>query len=266
MELRTTSESIPVPPTTSNESAAVLPSSTESTAVPPLPADEFIGFCESCTSRGGFPDFIPISNGMFSWGDVVDSAFSSTVKAAYSEVVHWKRNIFTVPSEAQGKKFTNELSRLFRAYAEVSALESVALVTPALLLQKPHKSSRIHDHIACLERRLYLWDAGDIHSLLQGRCIQQRLPRRQPSHHSKDDSDLNGRFMNLMQVGKTKDAVCLLSNKEKGRLLHLNDPVDMQDHGRRTVRDILVGKHPPAQPSHADALIHEAPPNSSRVV
>ena len=258
----TTSESIPVSPTTSNESAVVLPSSTESTAVRPHPADEFVGCCESRTSRGGFPDFTPISNSMFSWGDAVGSAFSSAVKAAYSEVVHWKRNIFMVPSGAQGEKFTNELSRLFRAYAEASALESVALYAamamPALLLQKPHKSSRTHDHIACLERRLRLWDAGDIHSLLQeGRCIQQRLPRRQPSHHSKDDSDLTRRFTNLMQVGKTKDAVRLLSDKEKGGLLHLNDPVDLQDHGRRTVRDILVGKHPPAQPVHADALIHE---------
>ena len=212
--------------------------------------------------ESGFPDFTPISNSMFCWGDAVGSAFSSAVKAAYSEVVHWKRNIFMVPSGAQGKKFTNELSRLFRAYAEASALESVALYAamamPALLLQKPHKSSRTHDHIACLERRLRLWDAGDIHSLLQeGRCIQQRLPRRQPSHHSKDDSDLTRRFTNLMQVGKTKDAVRLLSDKEKGGLLHLNDPVDLQDHGRRTVRDILVGKHPPAQPVHADALIHE---------
>ena len=54
-----------------------------------------------------------------------------------------------------------ELSRLFRAYAEGSTLESIALkactVLPVLLLQKPFRSSKQKDHSVGLARRLSVW-------------------------------------------------------------------------------------------------------------
>ena len=40
------------------------------------------------------------------------------------------------------------------------------LVIPALLLQKPSKSSKSIDHHAALERRLKLWEEGKIEELL----------------------------------------------------------------------------------------------------
>ena len=57
---------------------------------------------------------------------------------AYAEVVHWRRNTFLVPFRNAGKGFVSELGRLFRAYADGSALEAIALkactVMPILLL------------------------------------------------------------------------------------------------------------------------------------
>ena len=38
-----------------------------------------------------------------------------SVSASYDEVVHWKRNIFPVPSGKAGKVFVNELAWLFRS-------------------------------------------------------------------------------------------------------------------------------------------------------
>ena len=53
------------------------------------------------------------------------------------------------------------MGRLFRAYADGSALESVAmkacLVMPQLLLQKPFRSSKDKDHIAIFQQRLDSW-------------------------------------------------------------------------------------------------------------
>ena len=195
------------------------------------------------------PDFAPIATGVFTWGEHDSSAFSSSVKAAYSEIVHWKRNIFAVPSGALGKRFVNELARLFRAYADASALEGVALcaamVVPALLLQCPHRSSKTRVNKACLERRLRLWEEGDIHSLLhEGRCIQQRLPRRQLTFHYshlEDKSKLTRHFTNLMQAGKTKDAVHLLSDQKKDGVLHLNEVVDVSHPEGKTVHDHTYG-------------------------
>ena len=65
--------------------------------------------------------------------------------------MHWKRNLFKVPSGKTGKMFTNKLAHLFQAYADQSVIESIALtaamVMPALLLQKPHNKSNTKEHV-----------------------------------------------------------------------------------------------------------------------
>ena len=40
----------------------------------------------------------------FTWNDVCGEAFTASLKAAYGEVVHWRRNIFMVPSGKVGKE------------------------------------------------------------------------------------------------------------------------------------------------------------------
>jgi hypothetical protein len=137
------------------------------------------------------PRVIPLSQPSFVWGDLDSYSFMQSVRAAYSEVHHWKMKLFAVPYGRVGKRFVAELSRLFRAYAESSELEEIALtaasIMPVLLLQNPAPSSKPKDHSRYLERRLDLWDKGDINSLvIEGRAIQFRLPK---SYHSKRHQD-----------------------------------------------------------------------------
>ena len=96
------------------------------------------------------------------------------------EVVHWRRNIFCVPSGSAEKAFVLEVSRLIRAFCEGSALETVAMkaimILPHVVLQKPHPSSTAKEHHACLERRLAAWKQRDIDGLIrEGRTIQHHL-------------------------------------------------------------------------------------------
>ena len=67
-------------------------------------------------------------------------------KSCALHAVHWKRNIFQVRKGNIGKQFVDEFARLYVAFADGSALESVslkaAIVMPNLLLQKPHHSSK----------------------------------------------------------------------------------------------------------------------------
>ena len=105
---------------------------------------------------------------------------SQTINTYYEEVVHWKKNIFKIPSGNAGRAFVNELVRLLRTYSDDSAMEGIALkvamTMPALLLQKPHTRSRAKEHTTHLDRRLHLWRAGKIHELIhEGRTIQQNL-------------------------------------------------------------------------------------------
>ena len=83
----------------------------------------------------------------FVWAECDAEIFAHSLSAAYSEVVKWKPNTFSIPFGNSGKKIVQELSRLFRVYAEGSALESVALkaitVMSILLLQRPARNSNL---------------------------------------------------------------------------------------------------------------------------
>ena len=156
------------------------------------------------------PPPTPMANPSFVCGMLDAETFMHSVTAAYAEVVHWRRNTFSVPYGSAGKKFVSELSKLYRAYAEGSALEPIALkattVMSLLLLQKPSRNSKSRDHSACLERRLRAWTEGDINNLiLEGRTLQNRLPKISSS--TNDEKNLVRAFSNLMFKGKTSAAL-----------------------------------------------------------
>ena len=164
------------------------------------------------------------------------------MSAAYAEVVHWRRNSFLVPYGNVGKQFVTELVKLYRAYAEGSAMEAIALtatiVMSILLLQKPHPSSKPRDHTVCLERCLKAWCEGDINSLvIEGRTIQKRLPK--PKVNNNHEEKLALSFLRLMFQGKTKAALQLLIQHGKEGILHFGDTVSKQDTDPATVLDVL---------------------------
>ena len=166
-----------------------------------------------------------------------------------------------MPASKAGKEFTHELSRLFLAFASASSMESVALraaiVLPILLLQKPHRKSKAKEHAACLDRRPRLWKEGNLNDLtLEGRTIQSHLPKFNPFMAKQN---LSRSFANLMFVGKTKAALDLLSQGQKGSVLHLNDPSDPNNSDSPTVRDMLKSKHHQGQYAHAEYIIPSTP-------
>ena len=103
------------------------------------------------------PPFERSANPIFSWGALDHTSFTKMLDSAYDETVHWKKNCFKIPQGNAGKSFTNELARLFHAFALESVALKAATVLPLLVLQKPHRRSKPKDHIGCLERRLKLY-------------------------------------------------------------------------------------------------------------
>ena len=84
-----------------------------------------------------------------------------------------------LPSGVAGKRYVEEVTHLVELWIQ-DTLKSISLkaihAMPAFLLQKPSKSSKAKDHLQALERRIKLWDEGDIEGLLyEGMTIQQRL-------------------------------------------------------------------------------------------
>ena len=189
-----------------------------------------------------------------------DKSYDDLLKDTYDEVVHWKKNCFKIPLGNAGKSFVTELSRLYSAFAEGSAIESTALmaamVLPILLLQNPHKRSKTKEHIACLERRMKSWKCGDLLSLVkEGRSLQQRLPK---FHSGPSDHQISRSFANLMFKGKTHAA--LLSNNGKGGVLHIDDKISESSSNSTTVRDVLISKHPLPKPATAASSLDSVPP------
>ena len=98
------------------------------------------------------PSFVKMSCSDFKWVAVEDTAaFVANIDEAYKEVVHWRQNLFMLPSGREGQAFICELAKMFRFYGESSPLERIALkcamILPSLILQKPHPRSRSADHV-----------------------------------------------------------------------------------------------------------------------
>lgn len=239
-------------------SAAVFPSS-------PPPLERFP------SPTVDLPEPVPMARPVFQWGTVSGEEFVRVVDSVYDEVVHWRRNLFKVPSGKEGKAFVSELARLFRSYAEATALEQVALkaamVMPHLLLQKPDPNSKAKDHCAHLSRRLRAWEQGDLLGLVQeGRVLQRHLGAR--AAKAMDGDHTASLFSKLMFQGKTRAAIRLLSEQGRGSVLPLHQPVDPSDANSETVLDALKAKHPMPGPITSDALAHCAgtPPSHHSII
>ena len=127
------------------------------------------------------------------------------ITSAYAEIAHWRRNVFLVPSGKAGKDFVKEITRLFSAYADASAMEGIAIKTAmvacTLLLQKPHSTSKSRDHAAALERHLKAWFEGDIDNLMrEGRTLQNQVRMKHARGKEKMDREAQNvrTFTNLM--------------------------------------------------------------------
>ena len=205
------------------------------------------------------PSFTPISLSNFRWGDRDGEEFSSSLQECYQEIVHLKRNLFKVPTGKAGIffKFVTELTRMIRAYADRSALESIslhgAMVMPALLLQKPHSRSKAKDHSVHLERRIQLWLEGDIAALMEeGRTIQHQLKHQKSARAPHQTARI---FAKLMMEGKVRAAIRLISEESKGGLLNLNTQLQTDSASTDSVRNILLKKHPPRNKAKLSSII-----------
>ena len=56
------------------------------------------------------PQFTPMADPVFTWGELDSTQFTDNLNAAFAEAVHWKMNLFKVPYGKAGKSFVSELA------------------------------------------------------------------------------------------------------------------------------------------------------------
>ena len=160
----------------------------------------------------------------------------------------WRKNILMVTSGGDGKNFIKEITRLINLWTDDSPLENIALIAihviPALLIRKPNKNSKAKDHVAALEKRLELWENGNIIELLnEGESIQERLPTgERPNNMAK----ISVKFKELMQKDNVIGAVKLLTNEMSNGILPLTE---------KTLSQLEI-KHPDNRDASADVLLN----------
>ena len=63
----------------------------------------------------------PLQLPSFTWGTQNGTEFCAEVDRVFEETIHWRRNIFQIPSGSCGKAFVSELAQLFQAYGDGSS-------------------------------------------------------------------------------------------------------------------------------------------------
>ena len=175
--------------------------------------------------------------------------FVSIIDDIYNRILKWKKNLFKVPSGNASKKFVTILAEWLAYYNTDSEFKGIALkvfhVLPALLLQKPSKNSKARDHLRCLEKRLVMWDSGDITALLsEARTIQERFKTSVGSKRRTTD-DVARIFARLMLQGKVNAALKFLSEENGGGVHKVTDEI----------MDELQKKHPKPAPISEGSLL-----------
>ena len=193
------------------------------------------------------PDPPPVVEQFF-WGEVRGSVIEADINHCYEKIVHWKKNLFLLPNGSTGKSYIREVTRLLNSWVDDSPLKVITMkavhIMPALLLQKVSKTSKSHDHVLTLERRMKLWHKGDIRSLLdECETIQSRLPKIE--NNKRDINFISKKFKEHMEKGNVNSAMNLLTNNMSGGILPLND---------ETLKT-LTEKHPDACEINEDVAL-----------
>ena len=133
--------------------------------------------------------------------------------------------MFLVPSGKSGKQCIEEKTRLINSWIHNSPLQDVAfkaiMIMPNFLLRKPARNSKSKDHLEALNRRLNLWEGGELTELLiEGETIQKSLS---DSKSIKTIAELSKNFKNYMKKSNINTVVKLLSNNMHDGILLLNN-------------------------------------------
>ena len=188
---------------------------------------------------------------LYKWGDYDNKSFEKNLHVIYEKIVYWRRNLFLLPTGKAGTQYIDETSRLMNAWLHHSPLKDVAfkaiMIMPSILLQKPKKDSKTKDHIAALERRLKLWQFGNLIELFkEAETIQKGL---KSSTNIKTLVEISKQFAKQMNKGNVNGAIKLLTNKMQNGVLPLNNET----------LNLLKQKHPQPSPATAEVLLPDVP-------
>ena len=196
-------------------------------------------------------EFQPENIAKYRWGRVDDKTFEKDLHFIYEKIVYWRKNLFLLPTGKAGKRYIDEITRLLNAWEQDSAIKHIAfkaiMVMPNLLLQKPSKKSKSKDHLKALDRRLHLWEDGNLIELYHESDTIQNSFDSMPRPRSV--AEISKKFAGEMQKGNINSAIKLLTDNMQNGILPLDN----------STLDSLQIKHPTAKQAMKEALLDDTP-------
>ena len=118
---------------------------------------------------------------------------------------------------------------------------------PSLLLQKLSQKSKSKAHLRALERRLELWESGEVIELLkEGDTIQKNM---KATNKTVPTNAISKKFTREMRKGNVHNAMNLLINNMKNGVLPLN---------KKTLEQ-LKQKHPQRCDADPEIMLPDKP-------
>ena len=192
------------------------------------------------------PNYPESTNPRFSYHDIPGETFANLANDLYNEIVTWKKDLFKLPTGNAAKAFIKELSLWLERFNHKTDHHSISLkvhiILPALMLQKPSKTSKSQEHCKKLEDRQAAWKDGRTDELIQEcRTIQRVFS----SNERRNKEGKAKTFAKFVFQGKTNAAMKLLTDIEAG--VHKVDD---------TILSELQLKHPQPGPLTSDTLLN----------
>ena len=143
----------------------------------------------------------------------------------YEKIVAFSpNNIFEIPRGNATKRLIKEMTFLISEYTRETHLSTHALKTlailPHLICQRTHEKSRTAEDRKAMERRLDLWEKGEIQKLMrEAETLQKRVKK---NLGKKKQEDRSKKFASLMRQGKVAKAGRELTSEATVGTLPLN--------------------------------------------
>ena len=163
-----------------------------------------------------------------------------------------------VPRGKTGTDLIKEVSRIIRLFTIPTKWTRIALaklhVFLPIMLQKPSSKSKAKEHTKYLERRLKLWNTGDLKALMaENREIQAKLKRGQEKKQQSKEKN----FCRLMLMGKVSQAMKFINNEDSTRGVHtLSDEI----------KQLLEEKHPKPREVDREILLPQSSEDPEPVI
>ena len=117
------------------------------------------------------------------------------------------------------------------------------MVMPSL---KPSQKSKSKDHLRVLERRLELWESGEVMELLKE---SDTIQKNMKATNKTTINEISKKFTREMRIGNVHNAMKLLTNNMKNGVLPLN---------KKTLEQ-LKQKHPQRRDADPEIMLPDKP-------